>query len=117
MIPKKARVPLATFPRTARTVFRGEYISLKEARNGFSYNRLGVIVGKKVSSLAVERNRIRRRIFDFFRASTTFFDKKKGIDLLVIVNPSMIEISDKSFRETLKTTWEHYSMRSFIDHS
>jgi ribonuclease P protein component len=91
----------------------------KAAPNDLAYNRVGVIVSKKVSRSAVVRNHIKRRIVDFFRTETAFLNKDKGpgIDLLVIVNPSMIEVSTKFFINELKRSWEDYSTNFYTDHS
>jgi ribonuclease P protein component len=119
MIPKRSRAPIEHFPRSARVVFRNTYTIGKTAPNGLTYNRVGVVVSKKVSRSAVARNYIKRRILDFFRSETSFLkeDGEPGIDLLVIVNPSMIEVSTNFFIKELKRSWEDYSTSFYIDHS
>lgn len=46
---------------------RGEFISLRYADNKRDDYRLAVVVSRKVSKLAVVRNRIRRRIYEIVR--------------------------------------------------
>lgn len=107
MIPKKQRVPVQAFPRVAQSVARGRFFVIKTAPNGSQYNRVGVLITKKYSKKATDRNRLRRSIFDLFRLETTLLvDKKKegeeGKDLLIVVNHSMIHKDSGEIIKELK---------------
>jgi len=109
MIPKKQRVPVQSFPRIAHRAFRGQFFGAKTAPNGLTYNRVGVLITKKYSKKAVERNRLRRQIFDLFRLETDLLNEKcpegvEGKDLLIVVNHSII---DKDSGEIIKEL-KHY---------
>lgn len=111
MIPKKQRVPVQSFPRIAHNAVRGRFFVAKTAPNGLPYNRVGVLITKKYSKKAVDRNRLRRAIFDLFRLESDFLTKKnaageEGKDLLIIVNHSMIL---KGSDEVIKELTHHVS--------
>lgn len=93
MLAKKFRLPVSAFPAKARVFHRGQQFTLKIDSNDLSYNRVGVIVTKKTAPGAVERNRLRRKIFDLFRKSPAFANatEGKGIDLLVLIKPTKLD--------------------------
>jgi ribonuclease P protein component len=59
-----------TYPRTK--IIRGNFVSLRYVYRlpGKPY-RVAVVVGRKVNKSAVKRNRIRRRIYEVVRTSTS----------------------------------------------
>ncbi|MDO9399288.1 MAG: ribonuclease P protein component [bacterium] len=60
----------------------GQIIGLKVLANELGQNRLGVIISRKVSKKAVERNKFKRRVKEVFRLQA---DKTiTGYDILVI---------------------------------
>ncbi len=65
MLPLKHRLKhdkdIKTLFAKGRSVF-GNHIGLKFAKNGRQDSRFAVIVGSKVSKLAVDRNRLKRQI-------------------------------------------------------
>jgi ribonuclease P protein component len=77
---------LNTFPKEERIRRRADFLKiLREGKksqtehfwvslrpNGLSYCRLGITVGKRVGS-AVARNRLKRRLREFFRQNKTLF--------------------------------------------
>lgn len=102
MLAKKFRLPIAVFPAGAKIFYRGQYATVKVSPNSLAYNRVGVIVTKKTAPRAVERNRLRRKIFDLFRADTSIFfldadtplrpaGFARHIDLLVLVKPTKLD--------------------------
>lgn len=50
-------------------------------RNGLSYNRLGITVGKKIGK-AVVRNRAKRRLRELYRAKAHLLEK--GYDIVLV---------------------------------
>lgn len=100
MLAKKFRLPVNTFPAKARVFYRGGHSTIKISSNSLSYNRVGVIVTKKTAPGAVERNRLRRKIFDLFK-ETTRFRFAEGTDLLVLIKPIKLDrdAEEKLFKE------------------
>ncbi len=60
-----------------------KYFIIKTAPNDFSFSRFGIIISQKVSKKVIERNRIKRIIFNFIRLNN--FHKLPGKDFLIIV--------------------------------
>lgn len=74
-----------------------QLVGLKILANKIGQNRLGVIISRKVSKKAVDRNKLKRRIKEIFRAWT---DKVIiGYDILVITLPGA---SEKTYQEIAK---------------
>ncbi len=70
----------------------GQFLGVKIKKNEKTFNRFGVLVGTKVSKLAVVRNLYKRRI-----KSIVFQEEKlltKGYDCVIVVSK---EIKSKSF--------------------
>ncbi|MEK7124233.1 MAG: ribonuclease P protein component [Patescibacteria group bacterium] len=82
-----------------RKNFRGDFLALKSVENNLKSSRFGLVVSKKISPKAVERNKIKRRlrqiIFSFLK------EIKKPTDVVLMALPS---IKDKSFIEIKKET-------------
>lgn len=81
---------------------RGPLSSLKYATNARRTNhRLAVVVSKKVSKSAVKRNRIRRRLYEAFRAYET--DMTEPYDLVVTVfSDQVAELDTPALQRLLK---------------
>lgn len=96
MIAKKFRLPVNTFPVKARIFYRGGHFTIKISSNNLSYDRVGVIAAKKTAPRAVERNRLRRKIFDLFGETG-----EGGKDLLVLLKPIKLDrdAEEKLFKE------------------
>jgi len=54
-------------------------------RNGLTWSRLGLSVGKRVSRLAVQRNYVRRRIREAFRRQKDILPL--GFDIICVAKP------------------------------
>ena len=67
--------------------FKEDFFFLRVARNGKKESRFGFIVSKKVSSKAVLRNKIRRRLRGLVAANMPKI--KKGLDIILLVNPGL----------------------------
>jgi len=64
--------------------------------------RLGVTVSKKVSKLAVSRNRIKRQIKEFYRANQSDL---RSAHLVVTAKPSCQRASDEDRNQSLIELW------------
>lgn len=73
---------------------RAGHLLIKTIQNDLSTTRIGVVVGKKVSNKAVDRNKIKRRLKALFRQNLSQI--KPGYDLVVIPNKS---IQNDTFQE------------------
>ncbi|MGH8605173.1 MAG: ribonuclease P protein component [Gammaproteobacteria bacterium] len=70
--------------------------------NGLTGARLGIAVPKKQVRLAVKRNRLKRRVREFFRH---YKSKLAGFDTLVIVRKPACELTGIQFRDLLEFHW------------
>jgi len=81
-------------------------LSVRYAKNKKSDYRLAVVVSRKISKLAVVRNRIRRRIYETFRTQERL--KGLGIDMVIYVKTSDVaemptkDLSDQILKLTKK---------------
>ncbi len=81
-----------------RLVKKGKCIKSENAsffylKNSFNYSRVGITVSKKVSKLAVVRNKIKRRIRFIIM---TKFNMKLPIDLVIITKDNIKNITYKN---------------------
>ena len=67
--------------------FYNQKIGVKFLENNSDFSRLGIIVSNKVSKKAVERNRLKRIIRDFFHSKLTGIQPSK--DFVIIVLPEI----------------------------
>ena len=65
--------------------------------------RLGIIVGKRVASSAVVRNRIRRVIRESFRLTQ---EKLIGLDIIVIARHPCAVLDKEKLRQGIDELWE-----------
>ncbi len=73
--------------------FYCSFLGIKALKNDLDVNRLGIIIGLKVSKVAVIRNKIKRQIREIVKK---FPKKKDNYDFLIIVKK---EILNKDFKE------------------
>ncbi len=82
-------------------------LGLKLIKNKFTYNRYTVVVGKKVSKRAVDRNKIKRRLRASLKEYNLFI--KQGWDIVVIVLPEAKQANfanlNKALKNLLKRTY------------
>lgn len=106
MLPKKLKLQIADFPKTAKTAVRDGRLTLRLAPNGLTFNRLGVTFRSKSFKTSVLRNRLKRGVFNFFSRSQEFRSKRPpggGRDILITLNPDIIEeLKGKDLKEILK---------------
>jgi len=100
MLPKENRLKkekeFETVFKGGRTV-RGNDIFLKYLANGTDKTKVGFVVSKKVSKLAVRRNKIKRRMREIVRLRKK--EIKEGLSIIFIALPS---INDKSHEDIKK---------------
>lgn len=106
-LPKRAR--LAKRRQFLAVTERGKALDLKFSgpcflllgrANGLAYNRLGVTVSKKAAARAVDRNRIKRIVREFFRANTGNWPK--GFDLVFIARTPTAEAARRQLWDELR---------------
>lgn len=68
--------------------FSGPKLSLRIRKNNLSFSRFAVVAGLKISKKAVERNRLRRQIWEILR--TNINGIKKGFDIVIITKISLL---------------------------
>jgi ribonuclease P protein component len=79
------------------------YGSFHVRRNGLDHARLGVTVSRKVSRKAVQRNRIKRLVREYFRRHSTAMD---GTDLVFTAFPPCAELDNRALEAALESLWE-----------
>jgi len=81
--------------------FSSDQISLKVLENGLNEARIGIIVGKKFSVKAVERNNLKRRLREIARQKIK--QVKRGWDVVIMAKQSQNKIKSS---ETLEVAFE-----------
>lgn len=77
---------------------RGKSLSIKYTNNPHRHqSRVAIVVSKKVCKHAVDRNRIRRRLYEIIRKQIDEINNKGVFDLAIIVYKA--DILDKPFNE------------------
>lgn len=72
---------------------------VKFVSNGLTFSRFGLIISNKVSKLAVDRNRIRRRLYTQITSLLPFM--KIGYDVIVIIQPGAKNFTSVEFYKNL----------------
>jgi ribonuclease P protein component len=67
LLSKKYKLPIQDFVGRSGKIVRGSHFFLKIFLSTAEVSRFGIIISKKVSNKATERNRIKRLIFSFFQ--------------------------------------------------
>lgn len=65
--------------------------------------RLGLVIAKKNVALAVQRNRIKRRLRDTFRHNKKLLDK---LDLVVLARKDADKLDNKELVDTINSLWQ-----------
>lgn len=102
MLAKKYRLPIQLFPHTRLHTLRNQYFTVKVTANSLAYSRFGVLVSKKVAKNATERNKFRRRVFQFVRTNAFGAQKTPFRDILIILSPAAATLPAESFKSSLK---------------
>jgi ribonuclease P protein component len=80
-----------------------KYLTVLFKANHKQHARLGLIVGKRASKFAYDRNKIKRVIRESFRLHQ---DKLKGFDVVVIAKTSCSKQDKAILREGINALWE-----------
>lgn len=81
-------------------------------KNTLKNSRLGITVSKKVGT-AVERNRVKRIIREFFRTNRNFFSEE-DVDLNVIAKKSASSRKNKILFESLKEVAKKIDIKKHV---
>jgi ribonuclease P protein component len=89
----KLNISLAT--KDFKVFYGGDSLLVKQKTNNRSYSRIGVVVSRKNSSLAVGRNEIKRLVYRFFEENKSFLEKfSPPSDFIVIILTTAPHIND-----------------------
>lgn len=75
--------------------------------NSVKHYKVGVIISKKIYSNAVDRNRLRRQVYNFFHKT---LDKDLNQDILVIFNPKVKTITPSQLFEELTSVLKNLKL-------
>ena len=78
--------------------YRTEHFSVIFQENGLDFSRLGITVSKKIGN-AVKRNKVKRRIREFFRLNKSCFPK--GYDIVIVPNKGAVGLVFWKIQEEL----------------
>lgn len=80
--------------------------------NGLERPRLGLVIGKKNIRLAVQRNRIKRRIRESFRLQQ---HNLPNVDVIVLARSQLDQLSDDRLQALLYKQWSRLSEQASPD--
>lgn len=103
MLAKKFRLPIQTVIGKKGKILKDSYFLLNVMPNCLLYSRYGIVVSKKVSAKATERNRIKRIIFSALNPK-----KIPPRDFLIIVSPKIKELKKEEIIKQLKLVSSNY---------
>lgn len=80
--------------------------------NGLTFNRFGLIISNKVSKSAVDRNRIRRRLYT--QLTSLLPSLKIGYDVIVIIQPGAKNFTSEEFNKNLVDLFKSAKIKNGI---
>lgn len=103
------------FPRTHRLLDASQYRAVFKRGKRFRQGpllatvlptgdqpaRLGMVIGRKTSNRAVQRNRIKRQVRETFRQAGL-----RGIDVVIGATPAAVRCSNQQLRGELQRLWQ-----------
>lgn len=112
----------AAFPKEKRVVDKKDYarvfdeaervvanyLVLLYCKNSLPHCRLGLAISKKHLAKAVERNRVKRQIREFFRHRQTQY---LGLDLVFISRPAIAGADNRMLISCLEQLWRKLGER------
>ncbi len=105
MIEKKRRISRSLIKTISgrRSVLRGNFITMTHYQdNSIPHSRFTVVVSKKIAKLAVERNSMKRRVYEAVRSHEKSFDEKfRGI-IVFSLNKKGIQIDSSDIMRDIK---------------
>lgn len=90
MLAKKFHLPIQKWmkDKNKKTITKkGNFFIIKVASNNLDFSRFGVIISSKIIKKAVQRNHLKRIIFNLIRLNK--FCQVSGKDALIISQPSV----------------------------
>ena len=98
MLAKKYRLPIQVVIGKRGQSYKSRYFLLKIFANSLAFNRFGAVISKKVAPRAVDRNKLKRQIFNFFKNnSLPVQNPNQNKDLLIIAFPGILSVEKKDF--------------------
>jgi ribonuclease P protein component len=112
----------AFFPKASRVVDKKDYarvfdeagrigsnhLLLLYCHNSLPYSRLGLAISKKHVAKAVERNRIKRQLREFFRHRKAHYP---GLDLVFLSRPALAGADNSGLIRCLEQLWRKLGER------
>ncbi len=80
-----------------------KHLLLLATRSGLQHHRLGLVISKKNVKLAVQRNRIKRVIREFFRNCSS---QNPGMDVVVLARKGMDQLDNTTLSTILRQQWQ-----------
>ncbi len=100
MLPKKQRLTkknLAYLFRKGKTV-GNTHLNIRFMKNTRLFSRFSITVSTKISKKAVERNLIRRRVYEIIRLNLGTLPQK--YDIALITKPSILKLNFANLKKT-----------------
>jgi len=79
------------------------YFLILAIKNNWMHSRLGLVIAKKNVAKAVQRNRVKRMVREFFRQHG---DQIPGLDLVVLARKDVDTLQNNQLSERLATLWK-----------
>ncbi|MEZ5523632.1 MAG: ribonuclease P protein component [Pseudomonadales bacterium] len=75
------------------------------AANSLGHSRIGFIIAKKNIRRAVQRNRIRRIIREYFRVHCHELNAHNAVDLVIMARKGFDQLSNSEINSTFSSLW------------
>lgn len=110
MLAKKFRLPVQSVIGKNGEIVKAPFFLIKAFPGKFLYPRFGVIISRKVSVKATERNRLKRIIFS---AVENFLTEQKNVlpvnkDFLIILSPKIKELEKEKIIEQISLCFKQF---------
>lgn len=96
-------------PNSFQNVYKNAYrlrfkgLSLLVCKNELPYSRIGIVISKKQVPRAVDRNRIRRVVREYFRVNK--HDLTICLDSIFVVYAALADVSNLEIIKCLEVLW------------
>ncbi len=93
MLAKKFHLPIQKWLKDKKKKIitkKGNFFIVKISPNEFNFSRFGIIISARTIKKATQRNRLKRKIFDFIRLKKINF-LGPGRDVLIITRPPVVQ--------------------------
>lgn len=103
MLAKKYRLPIQVVIGKRGQSYKSRYFLLKIFANPLAFNRFGAVISKKVAPRAVDRNRLKRQIFNFFKNNSLMGQGSgQNKDFLIIASAGILSVAKKDLLSDLE---------------